>query len=298
LPDVDLAGQTLEWVRWLWQTHRFHMFPLDHPALPACAGAHHPERPCDGKRGKHPCGRWTRQATDDPVLLRAAFTPGPRNIGIACKASGLLVVDEDAPGALAEYAADIGRDLEPTFTVTTGKGSHHYYRQPPGVELGNGVGALAGRGIDVRGAKGHGGYVVGPGSVHETGVLYQIADPGAAILPAPAWLIDALQTAPPPPPAPSAGPGAGGGPGVTGGRPYKVLTALVQTVLEATEGVDRNSRLFWAAVRMYEHAHRGLFPAGSGRAALAEAARRIGLSDGETEATLTSARTTAARGRP
>ncbi|WP_432924291.1 bifunctional DNA primase/polymerase [Microbispora sp. CA-135349] len=293
---TDLTSHALDWVRWLWQTHRFHMFPVDHPALPECAGAHHPERPCDGKRGKHPCGRWARQATDNPALLRAVFACGPRNVGIACKASGLLVVDEDRPGALAEYAAGIGQDLQETFTVTTAKGCHRYYRQPPGIELGNGTGALAGRGIDVRGAKGHGGYVVGPGSLHASGVLYQPLDPAAPLLPAPAWLVHALQAAPPP--ARDLGTPASAGRGsVQGGRPYKVLTALVATVLEATEGVDRNSRLFWAAVRMYEHADRGLFPAESGRAALAEAARRIGLGDGETHATLGSARTTAGRGR-
>ncbi|WP_214415644.1 bifunctional DNA primase/polymerase [Sphaerisporangium fuscum] len=295
MPTADLTSHALEWVRWLWQTHRFHMFPVDHPSLATCAGAHHPERPCDGKRGKHPCGKWGRQATDNPALLRAAFAGEPRNIGIACKASGLLVVDEDRPGALADYAAGIGQELEETFTVTTAKGCHRYYQQPDGIELGNGTGALAGRGIDVRGAKGHGGYVVGPGSLHESGVLYEVLDPAAPILPAPAWLVTALQTTPAPPRDLTPGTATSRG-GVQGGRPYKLLTALVQTVLDATEGVDRNSRLFWAAVRMYEHADRGLFPADSGRAALAEAARQIGLGQAETEATLTSARNTAARG--
>lgn len=289
-------GETLDWVRWLWQAHGFHMFPVDHPGLPHCAGAHHPKNPCDGKRGKHPCGKWGRDATNDPAALRAAFTRGMRNIGVACKASGLLVVDEDRPQAFAEYADSIGRGLEETFTVTTAKGCHRYYRQPAGVELGNGVGALAGRGIDVRGAKGLGGYVVGPGSVHETGVLYEPVNPAAPILPAPGWLVEALQTT-----APRATMSFFPGPGKSlvsagVGLPYKVLTGLVQTVLSATEGVDRNSRLFWAAVRMYEHSDRGLFPAHNGHAALLEAARRVGLNDSEAEATLNSAQRNA-RGR-
>jgi hypothetical protein len=37
-----------------------------------------------------------------------------------------------------------------TFTVTTAKGRHLYFRQPPGPPLGNRTGALSGRGIDVQ----------------------------------------------------------------------------------------------------------------------------------------------------
>lgn len=283
-------NDTLTWVRWLWQRHNFHMFPTDHPGNPECVGAHRADSPCDGTRGKHPCGKWSRDATNDPARLRAMFARGPRNIGVACKASGLLVVDEDRPGAFREYADSIGQVLEDTFTVTTAKGCHRYYRQPEGVELGNGVGALKGRGIDVRGARGHGGYVIGPGSVHETGLVYMPVDMDAPILPAPAWLVDALQATP----ARMSGSSDFPDPGkslvrVRGGRPYKVLTGLVQNVLDSTPGVDRNNRLFWAACRMYEHADRGLFPAESGRAALLEAARRVGLADGEAERTLDSA---------
>jgi len=121
------------------------------------------------------------------------FSAGPRNIGIACGPSGLLVVDEDRPGALAGYVAEIGQAIPPTLTISTGRGRHYYFRAPEGVALGNAVGALKGRGIDIRGS---GGYVIGPGSLHETGALYLPVDPDAAILPAPAWLIEALQTTP------------------------------------------------------------------------------------------------------
>ncbi|GIH25145.1 DNA primase [Acrocarpospora phusangensis] len=277
----------------MWQSHGFHMFPADHPGNPECVGAHHPERPCNGQRGKHPCGRWSVLASDGPVKLRAMFSRGMRNIGVACKASGLLVVDEDQPGAFREYAAGVGQVVEDTFTVTTAKGCHRYYRQPEGVELGNGVGALKGRGIDVRGARGLGGYVIGPGSVHETGVIYQPVDMAAPILPAPAWLVEALQAQPV---AAFSGDHRKSLVSDGKGRPYKVLTGLVQTVLEATPGSDRNSRLFWSASRMFEHAGQGLFPSESGRAALLEAARRVGLADGEAEATLNSAHRNA-RGR-
>src|SRR5690606_24542765 len=106
--------------------------------------------------------------------------------GVACGPSRLLVVDEDRPGAFAEFADSLGETIPRTLTVTTAKGRHFYFRQPDGVTLGNATGRLAGRGIDIRG---RGGYVIGPGSRHETGVVYTPIDPAAPIRPAPAWPI-------------------------------------------------------------------------------------------------------------
>jgi hypothetical protein len=163
VPDIT------ECARWLQRHLGAYVFTVDHPALPACAGAHRPGQPCDGTRGKHPCGRWTRDSTNAPGVIAAALARGPRNLGIDCGASGLLVIDEDTPGALGQYARAIGEKLPVTFTVATGKGKHIYFRQPPGPPLGNRTGALSGHGIDVRG---DGGYVVAPASVHCTGVIY------------------------------------------------------------------------------------------------------------------------------
>ncbi|MFF0243968.1 bifunctional DNA primase/polymerase [Streptosporangium sandarakinum] len=189
----DLTHQ-LEWATWL-QSLGLHLIALDHPGLPRCIGP----KPCDGKRGKHPVGAWSRNATNDPDTLRATFSKGLRNIGIACKPSGLLVVDEDAPGALQGYADSIGETIPATFTVETGRpegGTHYYFRAPEGVQLGNSKGALNGLDIDIRGPgkddKDQGGYVVAPGSIHETGVIYTPKDPNAPILPAPEWLVQAL----------------------------------------------------------------------------------------------------------
>lgn len=278
---------------WWLQALGLYVFPVDHPGLPRCAGAHRPGQPCDGKRGKHPACKWGTDATLDPDEIGKMLSRGLRNIGVACRPSRLLVVDEDKPGAFAQYAAEIGQTIEPTLTVATGKGWHHYYRQPEGEPLGNGEGALAGRGIDIRGAKGKGGYVVGPGSIHETGVLYAPADSAAPILPAPPWLVEALRSAPPKTANPVRSSRPVSGPG-GGGRPFKVLSGLVQAVLDATPPSpnvpgDRNNRLFWAGCRAFEHANKGLFPAHAARAALLDAARHIGLSDGEAEATLDSA---------
>ncbi len=272
---------------WWLQSLGLHVLPVDHPGSPRCAGWHHPDHPCDGTRGKHPACKWGRDATNDPDAINALLSRGLRNLGIACRPSRLLVVDEDKPGAYETYAAEVGQTIEPTFTVATAKGHHRYYRQPEGEPLGNGVGALAARGIDIRGAKGNGGYVVGPGSIHATGVIYQPVDSAAPILPAPAWLVEALRSRP----AVAAPPARRASAPTGGGRPFKVLTGLVQTVLDATPGTDRNSRLYWSACRAFEHAGKGLFPAADARAALLDAARHIGLSDGEAEATLDSALT-------
>ncbi|MGW3352564.1 bifunctional DNA primase/polymerase [Nonomuraea rubra] len=199
----DLTDQ-LQWVAWL-QSLGMHLHPLDHPTLPTCAGRHGPRNPCDGKRGKHPATAWSRTATNDLGVLQHLFGQAPRNIGIACKPSGLLVVDEDQPNALADYAASIGQAVPATFAVRTGRvggGMHHYYGMPPGVQLGNGLGDLKGRNIDIRGGgTGNGGYVVAPGSLHETGAFYELVDANAPVLPAPDWLIEALQANTTPPAA-------------------------------------------------------------------------------------------------
>lgn len=278
-PDVrDVAA-------WLQSRHGMALFAVDHPALPQCAGAHHPDRPCDGKRGKHPCGRWSRDATD-PRRLAAELRRGPRNLGIACGPSGLLVVDEDQPAAFTAYATENGHQVPDTFTVKTSKGAHFYFLQPADGPVGNARGALAGRGIDVRGC---GGFVVAPGSVHETGVLYEPVDSAAPILPMPEWLVSAVRA-----PAPRSA-ATVLRPRVSGGRPYRVLTGLVQVVLDAPTG-ERNTRLYWAARRVYEHAAYGLFDADAGRGALVDAARHIGLPEAEAHRTIDSAARAAAGG--
>ena len=137
-----------------------------------------------------------------PLLIRAQLADGPWNLGVACKPSLLLGVDEDQPGAFAEFAASIGQVVEPTFTVTTAKGCHYYYRQAEGAPLGNGRGQLAGHGIDIRGGgAGNGGYLVGPGSVHQTGVVYTPVDSSTPIRPVAGLARRGAPPRPPPEPA-------------------------------------------------------------------------------------------------
>ena len=262
---------------WLQKRLGAFVFAVDHPGLPQCAGAHRPGQPCDGTRGKHPCGRWSRDSTDSPQAIRAALSHGLRNLGIDCRKSGLLVVDEDRPGAFASYAASAGQVVPVTFTVTTGKGRHMYFRQPPGVPLGNGTGALAGRGIDVRG---NGGFVVGPGSVHHTGVRYTPVDSITPVVPAPDWLVGALLT----PPATALGQSGLRLHGSPAGR----LRGLVATVLDAKEG-ERNNLLHWASCRVAEMIAAGQLDRDAAVDVLARAGEAVGLAAAEVEATIASA---------
>lgn len=164
-----------------------HIFPVDHPDRPVCVGLHGPSSPCDGTRGKHPAVKWKSEATTDDDQIVAWFAGNSRNIGIACGPSGLLVIDEDTVGDFERYAKSVGQELPTTFTVSTGKGYHYYFRAPS-VRLGNAEGQLRSYGINVRG---DGGYVVGPESVHENGKRYKILD-DVIIGDCPEWLIVAL----------------------------------------------------------------------------------------------------------
>lgn len=263
--------------RWLQDRHGLYVFAVDHPGRRACGGAH---AVCDGQRGKHPRGQWSRLATLDPRHIRAQLAARPWNIGVACKPSCLLVVDEDRPGAFAAFAASIEQAIEPTFAVDTAKGRHWYYRQTEGAPLGNSRGRLAGHGIDVRGGgTGFGGYVVGPGSVHETGVIYTPVDSSAPILPVPAWLTEVLRPAPPPQracgvPHPASTFGA--------------LRGLVRVVLDATPERDRNTRLFWAACRVGEMVSEGRLDEPTATGVLVDAATRTGLPEAEARRTIAS----------
>ncbi|HET6776105.1 MAG TPA: bifunctional DNA primase/polymerase, partial [Acidimicrobiales bacterium] len=175
---------------------RFHVFPVDHPlAGDYCQGIKtrdHDPRSCT-ERGKHPMCKWSEWSTQDPDRLAAAHYfggPNPCNIGIDCGKSGVVVLDEDAEGEFDRICADLGVNVPVTFTVRTGKGRHFYFRQP--AAFGNAEGALRGYKVNVRGV---GGYVVGPGSLHATGVVYEtILDVALAELPD--WLAEALNGKP------------------------------------------------------------------------------------------------------
>ena len=153
-----------------------HPFPVDHPGQPQCIGKHDPiKSPCDGIRGKHPAvkwGTWAQTVTPQTIGMAWDKFRGRCNIAIACGPSNLVVLDEDECGEVARWCAAHEIVLPATYTVTTGRGQHFYFRWDHTKQrIGNSDNATKGKGfkIDVRG---HGGYAIGEGSRHASGATY------------------------------------------------------------------------------------------------------------------------------
>jgi putative DNA primase/helicase len=106
-----------------------------------------------------------KDASNDPGHVSRWWTEDPRyNIGIACGASNLCVLDFDDPSALGCYVAKAS--LPDTFTVKTSRGVHKYL-----------AGVHPSGNLFVKGEiKSAGGYVVGPGSIHPDGSVYTIIE--------------------------------------------------------------------------------------------------------------------------
>lgn len=155
-----------------------------------CADRGMPLFPVSGKVPLWP--GWQERATTNAMDFTAWAMDPKLNLGIACGPAGLLVMDEDVPGAFTEFAASKGEAIPPTLTVSTGRGAHYYFSDG-GHGLGNARGSLP-AGIDVRGV---GGYVVAPGSVHASGSRYLPVDPTTPVAEVPAWLVEVLTSTKP-----------------------------------------------------------------------------------------------------
>ncbi|MEU1467216.1 bifunctional DNA primase/polymerase [Streptomyces sp. NPDC005761] len=259
--------------------HGLPVIPLSATKLPALRSPHRDESPSSGCQGA--CGRpghGVHDATTDPAAVRALFAAAPwaTGYGIACGRAPhhLIGVDldidttgrNDSVAALQQLALQHLFTIPPTVTVLTPSGGRHIWLSgPPDVSVPNSAGRLA-PGIDIRGV---GGYLVGPGSVTARGA-YRLV-PGTGTLP-PAPCPSALLQLLTPPARPSRHPGH-----PDQGR------GLVQFVLAADEG-QRNTRLFWAACRAYEHGFGDTLAD-----ALTRAAVRTGLPEHEARATIASA---------
>ncbi|MCX5653265.1 MAG: phage/plasmid primase, P4 family [Planctomycetota bacterium] len=139
-----------------------------------------------------------KDASKDPATLKAWWAKWPdANIGIATgPGSGLFAVDVDSlhggDVSFDDLEAKHGK-LPDTVVVLTGNGRHYYLKYPAdGRTIRNSAGKL-GAGLDIRG---DGGYVVGAGSIHISGRLYQYeasSDIGEVeIAAAPEWLLALL----------------------------------------------------------------------------------------------------------
>jgi hypothetical protein len=169
---------------------------------------------------KYPAVRdWNNRATCDLQQITRWWAAAPYNIGIACQAAGLVVIDLDGargqqpPPPWDQLGVTHGRDVlrilaaragapDPidTYTVASPSGEHRYFLASPDRELrcttgpsGTGLGWC----IDTRGV---GGAIVAAGSVRRIEGrprLYRVVrDVDPVTLPH--WLLTALT----PPPAP------------------------------------------------------------------------------------------------
>lgn len=134
------------------------------------------------ERGKKPLAgsHGHRDATTDQVQIEKWTRAHARsNIGLR-PAAGVLVVDIDSAALLAPWMNERGLSLPPTRVVRTNRGSHYYYAYASERSLVSKI-----PGVDLKTSK---GYVLAPGSVHESGRIYRVwRDLPIAELPA-EWL--------------------------------------------------------------------------------------------------------------
>ncbi|MFI9566502.1 bifunctional DNA primase/polymerase [Streptomyces rishiriensis] len=266
----------------------WHVFPL-RPGIkrPALHGAQSCPRtgPCTGGHRK-----WEQRATTDPDRIRATWSHGPFNVGIATGPSRLLVVDldvpkdkgsSDAPGGAATFAAlceRAGHAVPATYRVRTASGGEHlYFTAPDGVRLTNTAGTI-GPLVDTRA---WGGYVVAAGSLTPTGPYEALCAPEAA--PLPPWLHSVLQPAP----RASQGPSR---PVTMQSRMYADVALADETrnVAAAQHGA-REATLFRAARALGRFVAWGDLPRHRVEQALQEAGEAAGLTVAECRSTLRSA---------
>ena len=128
--------------------------------------------PCT-PRGKKPAlartGKEHAAASIDTDQVRRWWTDTPdANIGIVCTPNRLAVVDIDGEAG-AKWIRDHQLPMPATWTVTTGRGYHYYYRWPAGLEIR--TSQIAPK-LEIRAA---GAYVIAPPSIHPNGDTYKWA---------------------------------------------------------------------------------------------------------------------------
>lgn len=122
---------------------------------------------------KTPKVKWSDEATH---TTSAQLGENPARVyGVPCKQAGLIVIDIDTEDVRRQRA--IWSHFPETFTVKSGRngGGYHLYYWDRDHKVRNDVDKNKERGFDVKtGAGKTGGYVVCPGSIHQTGKPYRV----------------------------------------------------------------------------------------------------------------------------
>lgn len=135
------------------------------------------------ERGKRPAiNGWQTEATQNTEKIELWWSENPRyNIGVACGAAsgGLVVIDldidsekgKDGTKRFSEWLRAQGQSGRiDTAIVCTGRGGKHLYYRDTQHTYRNATDLFKdGSGVDIRG---EGGYVVAPGSIHQSGNIY------------------------------------------------------------------------------------------------------------------------------
>jgi Bifunctional DNA primase/polymerase, N-terminal len=137
---------------------------------------------CDCKKGarcqdagKHP---WTEHgllnATTNPDIIRRWWANWPQaNIGLRTwTRGGIVVLDADDDVAGLKEAAAYGVDISTHLHTRTGRGAHYPYRVPDSEMLTNKTKKCGSWPLEYCDARGRGGYIVAPPSVHASGRTY------------------------------------------------------------------------------------------------------------------------------
>jgi hypothetical protein len=123
--------------------------------------------------------------------------PAASNCGARASFDGYWFQDDDMGTLAVTYKVATGLDLPSTFTVKTSRGFHYYFVHDDTSRAAR-YGGKENAVIDIPGYKGearcNNQYVVGPGSVHPSGAVYEIYN-DAPIVAAPASLLAWLQIA-------------------------------------------------------------------------------------------------------
>ena len=134
--------------------------------------------PC-AERGKKPAldrtGKGHAVATNDTDQILQWWTKNPQsNIGIACTANRLAVIDIDGEEGI-EWIREQQLPMPATAVAITARGFHYYYHWPPRTTVRT---CQIAPKLEIRGA---GAYVVAPPSIHPTGHIYQWAPQSLAL---------------------------------------------------------------------------------------------------------------------